>query len=115
MDDVSGLVFLRVFFTKLDGNNMTVFITSYLTDDLDQSINFEHTIPHDSTEGVYSINNIWIKDKIGNETRIYKDLLVSLGFKTPFINDVSFILDLIDLQINNLTDSEISSTEVIFF
>ena len=58
MDDVSGLVFLRVFFTKLDGNNMTVFITSYLTDNLDQSINFEHTIPHDSTEGVYSINNI---------------------------------------------------------
>ena len=112
-DDVSGLKLLRVYFTKPDGNNMTVFITGDLTDDLDQSINFEHTIPQYATKGVYSINNIWIQDKIGNNSRIYKDSLVSLGFKTSFVNDSSFVPDLVDLQINNPTDSEISSTEVI--
>ena len=107
-DDISGVSQYQVWIKNPLGNNSFIVNLNVVNDTIEGSKTFEQYSP----EGVYSIDRIYVKDKVGNEHYYTSNELSTLGFENSFYISYSYQTNHISIIPNNTPSSDISYTSV---
>ena len=107
-DDISGVSQYQVWIKNPLGNNSFIVNQNVVNDTIEGSKTFEQYSP----EGVYSIDRIYVKDKVGNDHYYTSNELSTLGFENSFYISYSYQTNHISIIPNNTPSSDISYTSV---